>query len=76
MATPKYIVISLLCCIFIVGFLIFYKPKEIPPPSPISTPSQCPPLSPQTCLKSYNASILRQSLYHPSMVHNSAPATL
>ncbi|CAF1106704.1 unnamed protein product [Rotaria sp. Silwood1] len=76
MAAPKYMVFLLLCCIFIVGFLIFYKPKEILPPSPIWTPSQCPPSSPQTCLKSYNASILRQTLYHPSMVHNSAPATL
>ncbi|CAF3335966.1 unnamed protein product [Rotaria sp. Silwood2] len=43
---------------------------------PLQSPFQCPRLLSQTCLKSYDASTLRKTLYHSSMVHNTAPATL
>ncbi|CAF4244539.1 unnamed protein product [Rotaria magnacalcarata] len=61
-------VIPLLCSIFIISIVIFYGSKRTSPHRYFS--------SSKTCLKSYNASILHQTLYHFSVAHNNAPPTL
>jgi hypothetical protein len=71
MLNLKPLLISIICVVFLV-IISLNRHRS----SNISSLSQCPSSLSQTCLQSYDARILRKSLFHISMVHFKVPTTL